>query len=126
MWLTKLHWRILALLFLMLGLIGIPLPGLPTVPFILLSAWAGSKGWPALENWLLNHPIFGESIKQWRRYGAIPIKAKILSSLMMLLSAIIFWLTEYRLYFKIGLSLMFVAVAIWIWRRPDSTDTNES
>lgn len=44
--LARLLWRALALLSVLLGLIGIVLPGLPTVPFLLLAAWAGGKGWP--------------------------------------------------------------------------------
>ena len=46
-------YRLLALCSLALGLVGIPLPGLPTVPFVLLSAWAAGKGWPQFEQWLL-------------------------------------------------------------------------
>ncbi|HPU51492.1 MAG TPA: DUF454 family protein, partial [Burkholderiaceae bacterium] len=46
-------WRLLALLCVVLGLIGVILPGLPTVPFLLVAAWAGGRGWPRLEAWLL-------------------------------------------------------------------------
>jgi uncharacterized protein len=42
-------WRALALLSLALGGIGVVLPGLPTVPFVLLSAFAAGKGWPKFE-----------------------------------------------------------------------------
>ena len=46
-------WRVLAVVSLVLALIGVVLPGLPTVPFLLVSAWAASRGWPRLERWIL-------------------------------------------------------------------------
>ena len=39
-------WRVLALVCVALALVGVVLPGLPTVPFLLVAAWAGSRGWP--------------------------------------------------------------------------------
>lgn len=52
-------WRSLAMLFVLLGMIGVVVPGMPTVVFLLLAAWAGSHGWPQLERWLLQHPRHG-------------------------------------------------------------------
>lgn len=121
---SRILWRLLAISALILGLIGIPLPGLPTVPFMIVAAWAGSKGWPALEIWLLNHADFGEPIRQWRAYRAIPTKAKILSSVMMFFSGIIFWLMDHHLYLKCTISIVFVLVAVWIWRRPTPHSRN--
>ncbi|MBC3767711.1 YbaN family protein [Neptunicella marina] len=111
-------WRGIAIIALILGFIGIPLPGLPTVPFLLLSAWAASKGWPRLESFLINHPKYGSTIRQWREQGAIPLKAKYLSSGMMSVSAVIFALTDHETYKKVLLVLLMLIVAIWIWRRP--------
>lgn len=65
-----------------LGVIGIFLPVLPTTPFVLLSAFCFSKGSERLHRWLLSQPIFGPMIENWERYGVIPLKAKILATLM--------------------------------------------
>ncbi len=112
-------WRLLALTALLLGLVGIVLPGLPTVPFLILAAWAGGHGWPALEAWLLAHPRWGASIRNWREHGAIPRRAKWLSSLMMSASAVILAFSPAPLAVRLGVPLLMLAVAIWIWHRPE-------
>lgn len=112
-------WRVLALGAVLLGLLGVFLPGLPTVPFLLLAAWAGGKGWPALEAWLLAHPRHGESIRRWRAGGAVPRRAKWWASGMMLASSGVLWLMAMPLWAKVGMSLLMLAVAVWLWRRPE-------
>lgn len=107
------------MLTLALGLVGIIVPGLPTVPFLLLSAWCGSRGWPRLEAWLLAHPRYGETIQHWREHRAIPRKAKWAATVMMLLSSASLWLWPAPTALRIALPALLVAVACWIWRRPD-------
>lgn len=118
-WWVRLLWRGLAALALALGLVGIVVPGLPTVPFLLLAAWAGGKGWPALEARLLAHPRHGPVIRRWRDNGAIPRRAKWLASGMMLLSAGVLWFSGLPLVARVGIPLFMGAVALWMWRRPE-------
>lgn len=119
-----LFWRVIAALSLLLGLIGIPLPGLPTVPFVLLSAWAAGKGWPSLEQKLLLHPTLGPPLQRWRSHGIVPRKAKVLASLMMLLSIILIQFSAASLWLRIGVPLFLLCVAIWLWRRPEHISAN--
>lgn len=112
-------WRLTALSALALGIIGIALPILPTVPFIILAAFAGSKGWPALERWLLEHERFGHHIRRWRERGAVPRSAKWLATLMMLGSATLLQFTPLPLSVKIGVPLIMLIVATWLWARPN-------
>jgi uncharacterized membrane protein YbaN (DUF454 family) len=118
-WLRLFFWRFLASLSLILGFIGLLLPGLPTVPFVLVSAWSAGKGWPGLESWLLAHPGFGPPLRRWREHGAVPRKAKYLASLMMLLSVFILQLSAASFWLKLLLPVLLCAVAIWLWRRPE-------
>ena len=78
--------------FAALGVAGVVLPGIPGVPFLLLAAWAGSRGWPAFERWLLAHPRLGPPVQAWRDHGAVPRHAKWWASAMMSLSAVALWL----------------------------------
>jgi uncharacterized membrane protein YbaN (DUF454 family) len=117
--LVTLLWRALALASLALGLLGIFVPGLPTVPFLLVAAWAGSHGWARLEQWLLNHPRHGADIRRWRERGAVPRRAKWASSIMMALSAAIMLMLAIPLWAKVSAPLLMAAVAVWLWRRPE-------
>lgn len=118
--LKLLLWRTLALLSLVLGIVGAFLPVLPTVPFVLLAAWAGGKGWPALEQWLLAHPRLGPPIHRWRAHGAVPRRAKWAASGMMSLSAVGLWLAAVPLWLKIAVPALMAGVATWLWRRPEA------
>ncbi|MDO9073054.1 MAG: YbaN family protein [Rubrivivax sp.] len=118
--LKLLFWRTLALVSVGLGLLGVVLPGLPTVPFLLLAAWAASRGWPALERWLLEHPRHGPTVRQWRERGAVPRRAKWLSSVMMAASATIMWIIGVPLWALALAVVTMTAVAVWMWRRPEA------
>ena len=116
---ARLLWRVLALVFVALGLIGAFLPVLPTVPFLLAAAWAAGRGWPALERWLLEHPRYGEYIRRWQERGAVPRRAKWAATVMMTFSALLLLATGAPIAVKIGAPLFMAAVAIWLWRRPE-------
>lgn len=117
--LVILLWRALALLSLALGIVGAFLPVLPTVPFVLLSAWAAGRGWPALDRWLLAHPRHGPTVRAWRERGAVPRRAKWLATAMMGLSALVLALSSVPFWAKLAVPTGMAAVAAWLWRRPE-------
>ena len=64
-------------LSLALGVLGIVLPGLPTTPFALLSAYLYAKSSQKLYNWLLNNRLLGPRIKNYHRKQGVTKKGKI-------------------------------------------------
>ena len=62
-----------------LGILGIFLPLLPTTPFLLLTAALYFRGSERFYNWLINHKILGEYIRNFRENRAIPLRVKIIS-----------------------------------------------
>lgn len=62
---------------LILGIIGIVVPILPTTPFILLSAFLFLHSSKKLHNWLHENKFFGKYLKSYREGNGIPLKMKI-------------------------------------------------
>jgi uncharacterized membrane protein YbaN (DUF454 family) len=60
-----------------LGIIGIPIPLLPTTPFLLLSAFLFGRSSVKLYNWLINHRYFGPFIRDYREKRGVNLKIKI-------------------------------------------------
>ncbi|WP_120429329.1 YbaN family protein [Acinetobacter baylyi] len=114
-----LFWRTLVVIFIILGVIGAILPGMPTTVFLILAAWAASKGWPEIDEWLLNHPKYGPTLRDWRAHGTVPRKAKWIASIMMLISAIMMLFTNAPFWVKVFTDTTMLIVAIWLWLRPE-------
>lgn len=64
---------------LVLGMIGLFLPVLPTTPFWLLTAYLYTKSSPRLYRKVMEIPVFGKCIRNYKEYKALPIKVKIIS-----------------------------------------------
>jgi hypothetical protein len=112
-------WWLLAYVSLGVGIVGIFVPGLPTVEFILLSAFAAARGSERLHRWLLAHPRFGPMIRDWQAHGAISRRAKWLSLAMMAVSAVAMFLAVPKPWMAfLGTGIM-ALVALWLWTRPE-------
>jgi uncharacterized membrane protein YbaN (DUF454 family) len=86
--------------FLVLGVVGIFLPLLPTTPFFLLAAACFFRSSKPLYAWLINHKLFGKRIQYYRVYKAISLRSKLLSLALL-------WLT-------IAYSAFFVVKIFWV------------
>lgn len=112
---------ILAAAWLMVGIgvIGIFLPVLPTTPFIILAAALFARSSPRFEQWLLDHPRFGQPLIDWRREGAISKKAKIASvSLMAASYGIVVFFGPPQLWLKLLIGAILIACAAFVLTRP--------
>lgn len=115
---------LLACLFLILAIIGIFLPGLPTVPFLLLAAWFSARSSPRLHQWLHRHPTFGKLLTDWETNKSISRKSKIIAVLMLMLSYALMLVRVDNTWILIGVALLFLAVAAFLIsrREPDCID----
>src|SRR6056297_1514148 len=70
-------WAFCGVLSVSFGALGVFLPLLPTVPFMLLAAFCFARSAPQLHHWLISHPVFGPPIIDWQERGAISRRGKI-------------------------------------------------
>jgi predicted aminopeptidase len=98
---------ILAWISFVIGFIGIFIPLLPTTPFLILAAYLFSHSSEKFHRWILTLPFAGEAILEWREHRVVRTKAKILCSLMMVVSSIFIWSKG-----TINLSIKLIATSI--------------
>lgn len=104
----KLIFGILGSITLVLGILGIFLPVLPTTPFLLLTAFFYVRSSERLYNWLMNHRHLGPYIKSFREERAIPLRVKIVS--ITLLWGTLLYCT-FAVTQKLWLQCLFIAIA---------------
>lgn len=96
----KIILRIVGTISLILGIIGIALPILPTTPFLLLTAFCYLKSAPAWHKRLLESKHLGPYIKNFQENKCIPLRIKVYSISML-------WLT-------ISISAIFFVSLWWV------------
>lgn len=121
--LMRMIWLAFGLFCVALAVIGVALPLLPTVPFLLLAAFCFARSSARFHHWLLKHPHFGPLIAEWRANGAIGRRAKWLASLSIA--------AAFGLSLALGLAVWVLAaqatvlacVLVFIWTRPEGVAT---
>lgn len=118
-WLAR--WLLLAfaVLCLVMGVIGVIVPGMPTTVFILLAAWAAARSSPRLHGWLMNHKLFGPMLINWQNGRTVSRRAKWSATIAMAFCAVVIALTAHRAWLgALGIGSMATVLA-WLWRRPE-------
>ena len=99
---------------LILGLIGVVLPGLPTTPFVLLAAACYAKASPRLHSWLLNHRLTGPMLRDWERDHSLTRRNKAIAvGSMLLMVSVSIWSFRGRVVVQL-LLLALGAIGAWV------------
>ena len=111
---------------LVLGVLGIFLPLLPTTPFLLLAAYCFGKSSDRVHSWLINNKWFGSYIKNYQAGRGIPAHSKITAilSMWLLLAASAIWVTE-LLIVRVVLFIIGTGVTIHLLRMPTFKETKK-
>ncbi len=112
-------WAFLGLICLALATIGIILPLLPTVPFLLLAAFFFARSSDRLHNWLLSHPQLGPPIDDWQSRGAINPTAKRIATGSIVLVFGLSLALGLRPLILVIQAIVLSCVLIFIWSRPN-------
>lgn len=102
-----------------LGVLGIFLPLLPTTPFLLLAAACFMRSSPKFYAWLVEHPKLGKYIIYYLNGQGIPKRAKIMAIGMIwfTMGISVIWVVPV-LWVKFLLFFIGASVSIYLWRQP--------
>lgn len=114
----RIVWAFCGILSLCFGLLGVVLPLLPTVPFMLLAAFCFARSSPQLHAWLLAHPVFGPPIADWQERGAISRRGKIAASVSIAAVFALSLVLGLRLQLLAVQAVVLGGVLTFIWTRP--------
>lgn len=112
-------WAAMGLICVGLAVVGIVLPLLPTVPFLLLAAFFFARSSSRLHTWLVSHRTFGPMILDWQRSGAIrpgAKKAATISVAAVFGLSVLLSLPSHVLIIQV---VVLSGVMIFIWTRPN-------
>lgn len=98
---------------LVIGIVGIFIPLLPTTPFLLITAACYARGSDRFYNWLLCNKLFGNYIKNYREGKGIALNVKIIS-LFLLWTTILFSVVFVVSALLIKIILITIAIAVTI------------
>lgn len=102
-----------------LGVIGIFLPLLPTTPFLLLAAACFVRSSPSFYQWLIEHPRLGGYILPYLSGTGIPKKSKVATIALIWISmGLSAWLVVPILWGKLALFFIGLCVTVYIYRLP--------
>lgn len=109
---------VLGSIALALGLVGIVVPGLPTTPFLLLSAYLYMKGSPRLHQWLLNNKYLGGRIRRYETNKGLYRHEKIYSIVLMwIMVSISAWvlISNINLRIVVLTAACIGTIVVWFW-----------
>ena len=111
-------WTLLAYLCIGLALLGLVVPGLPTTPFVLVAAWAASRGSRRLHAWLHEHPRLGPALIDWEQQGAVSTRAKVLAITFLAGSWVVMYVRATPTGALLVAAVLFVGVGTFVATRP--------
>ena len=115
---TRPLWTIAGVICFILGWIGLILPMMPGFVFLLGAVFCFARGHPAWEQRMLEHPVYGPPLRDWRERRVISRKAKKSALLFMAIAGAI---TSFVVGFPMALlpAGSLTLVGIWIWTRAE-------
>lgn len=100
-----------------LGSIGVTVPLLPTVPFILLALYCFGCASPKFQDWLLNHKRLGPLARRLKENSGLTVKEKVQSLVVIWLSmGSVFYFVAYGTHWQYAIAGLLIFETWFILR----------
>jgi hypothetical protein len=109
---------IVGTLSLVIGLMGIVVPVLPTTPFLLLAAACYARASDRLYAWLIGQPSLGPIVTEWRCSRSLPPGVRARALAVVALSFGVSIILVDALAIKAGLAVTGLVVGVFLYRIP--------
>ncbi|GEA52636.1 inner membrane protein [Vibrio inusitatus NBRC 102082] len=118
------RWMLISLgvVCLVLGLLGVVLPLLPTTPFVLLASACFMRSSPRLNKKLLSHPTFGPIIKDWQYTRGIKRSVKRKAYWLILFSFALSITLAPINWVRLLLVVIMAILLLWLSRLPEPAE----
>lgn len=114
---VKLFFFISGWVFLLLAIIGIFLPILPTTPFLIVSAGSFTKGSPRFHKMLLENKYFGKELRRWEDNKTVKRETKKKATILIFISfSLSIYLVSDRMYLVSILLAIASILLYFIWK----------
>lgn len=108
-----------------LAFIGVWIPGVPTVPFLLIALWAFAQSNQKLHRWLSRVPVLKSALKEarlYQRHKAVTRRVKIISQASAWVSAIIVIITVRSLWVVVAVVVAAALCSLFMMATPTRAD----
>ena len=99
-------------LALALGTVGVFIPVLPTIPFLLVAGFCFLRSSEKMYHFLMNHPLWGEQLRDYVQHKAVKRRVKYMTLIGLWVSLGIAALMVHNLHVRILLPFVGIGVTI--------------
>ncbi len=100
---------------LVLGIIGVVMPVLPTTPFLLIASYCYMRSSKRLYDWLMNHRILGPYLYDYIMYKGVRRKARNAALTFLWLTLMLSGIVVDSLHVRVFLGVVGIAVSIHLF-----------
>lgn len=111
---------VLSIVCLILAVLGIVLPGVPTFDFLFLATFFAAKGSTRLHHWIHQNRYIHLLLTQYTGgFKSISRVRKCMMTLTLVLISISLLLSSLHLHIKLTVMLVLLVCVLWIWSRSE-------
>lgn len=107
---------IVGMVSVVLGVLGLFLPLLPTTPFLLLASACFARGSDRMHRWLLGHGVFGAYLRSYEEGRGIPLRGKLVAIIVLWISMGVSIAMCTQPVLRASLAAIGAAVTLYLWK----------